>query len=262
MTSMKALVVVYFLILLSITSCTNQTNFFENFNKTNDRIWVGRDFWSIPLEDWKVQDGKLHSTGQVPQARVNLLTHVLSPGEGDFEASVIISLTGKGNTPGSAGFLVGLKDQEDPDVRAACYFGKGIPAGVSVKGYAFLMDEKVELPEKFDYEEFNITLKGSDKRIKMEVTDKNGLRVKDLTVNAEGIDGLIAIATNIHTGNNEKPGNSNFTFDNLKLAGTKVVEKEENSFGPVLWAMHTLHKDQVKLMAFLPPLGENDNKEV
>jgi alkaline phosphatase D len=229
---MKAQVVISLIILLSITSCTNQINYFENFNNTNDRIWIGKDYWSIPLEDWKVEDGKLHCAGHVPQARVNLLTHVLSADEGEFEASVIISLTEKGDVPGSAGFLIGLEDEEDPDVRAACYFGKGIPAGVSAKGYAFLKDNKVDLPEKFDFEEFNITLKGSDKRLKMEVTDKNGLRVKDLSVSTQSIRGLVAIATNLHTGDNEKPGNSNFSFDNLKLAGSKVERKN----GKCIWS--------------------------
>lgn len=259
---MKAQVVISFLILLTITSCNRQTEFSVNFNHINDRTWVGRDFWSVPLEDWMIEDGKLHCAGNVPQSRVNLLTHVLAPDQGDFEASVIINLAGKGNVPGSAGFLVGIKDTEDPDVRAACYFGKGIPAGVSIKGYAFLADKRVELPEQFDFDEFNITLKGNDKRLKMEITDKNGLRVKDLSVNAENIEGLVAVATNMFTGNNEKPGNSDFTFDNLKLSGTKVEKKEENAFGPVLWTMYTLSKQQVKLMAFLPPIGADDNKEV
>jgi hypothetical protein len=52
-----------------------------------------------------------------------------------------------------------------------------------------------------------------------------------------------------------------FTFDNLKLAGSKVIYKPANAFGPVLWSMYTLNKNQVKLMALLPPLGEEDNKE-
>lgn len=259
---MKAQVVISLLFLLSLTSCTKQSNFFDNFNNTHDRVWIGKDFWSIPLEDWKVEDGKLHCTGNVPQARVNLLTHVLSPNAGDFEASVIISLSGEGSIPGSAGFLIGLTDEEDADVRAACYFGKGIPAGVSTKGYAFLMDKKINLPEKFSFDEFNITVKGNDQRIKMEVTDENGLRIKDLTFNADGIKGLIAIATNLHTEDNEKPGNSHFTFDNLKVAGTKVEVKSENAFGPVLWTMHTVNKNQLKLMALLPPLGKNDHQEV
>jgi alkaline phosphatase D len=89
---MKAQVVISLLFMLSITSCNNNIDFFDNFNNTNDRIWIGKNFWSIPLEDWKVEDGRLHCNGVVPQSRVNLLTHVLSEGAGEFEASVIISL--------------------------------------------------------------------------------------------------------------------------------------------------------------------------
>jgi alkaline phosphatase D len=36
----------------------------------------------------------------------------------------------------------------------------------------------------------------------------------------------------------------------------------DNAFGPVLWTMHTLSKGTVKMMALLPPIGENDNQEV
>lgn len=259
---MRAQVVISLLFLLFITSCNNQSDFFDNFNNSHDRTWIGRNFHSVPLEDWKVEDGKLHCTGIVPRSRVHLLTHVLSDGSGEFEASVIISLKEKGNAPGSAGFLIGMEDQEDPDVRAACYFGKGIPAGVSIKGYAFLHDKKVDLPARFDFDEFNITVKGNNSRIKMEITDKNGLRVKEISAGTDGIKGLVAVAVNMFTGDNEAPGNSGFTFDNLKLAGSKVIHKPDNSFGPVLWTMYTLHKNQVKLMAFLPPLGKDDNQDV
>lgn len=134
---------------LSFTSCTKKSEFSANFDNTHDRIWVGKDFWSIPLEDWKVEKGVLHCSGSVPDSRVNLLTHVLSPEEGNFQASAKIMLTEKGDIPGSAGFLIGVHDDEDPDIKAACYFGKGIRAGVSLNGYAFLKDEKIELPENF-----------------------------------------------------------------------------------------------------------------
>ncbi len=259
---MKKQVAVSLLFLLLISSCTKESAYFENFNNTNDRIWIGKDFWSVPLEDWKVENGKLHCTGNVPQARVNLLTHVLSKGSGDFEASVIISLTNEGSVPGSAGFLIGLEDKEDPDLRAACYFGEGVPAGVSIKGYAFLDDKKVMLPEKFSFDEFNITIKGNDNRIKMEVTDQNGLRIKDISTSTDGIQGLLAIAANMHTGIDKNPGNSDFTFDNLKFTGSKVVHEPENSFGPVLWTMYTLNRNQVKLMALMPPMGKDDNQVV
>ncbi|MDD4109771.1 MAG: hypothetical protein PHH93_13735 [Prolixibacteraceae bacterium] len=119
---MKYLGIIIFL--LAITSCTKKTEFAANFDNINDRIWVGRDFWSVPLEDWKVEDGKLHCTGTVPNSRVNLLTHVLSPEPGNFKASVKIYLKNEGNTPGSAGLLIGVFNEEDPGCRAACYFDR------------------------------------------------------------------------------------------------------------------------------------------
>jgi alkaline phosphatase D len=78
----------------------------------------------------------------------------------------------------------------------------------------------------------------------------------------EGIQGLVAVANNIILGGNEKPGNSLFSFDELKLSGSKVTAQPDNAFGPVLWTMHTLSKNTVKMMALLPPIGESDNQEV
>ena len=250
------------LILLFFASCTKKTEFSANFDNTHDRVWVGKDFWSVPLEDWKVEDGRLHCVGTVPNSRVNLLTRVLSPGAGNFEASVKISLKEKGNVPGSAGLLVGLYDEEDPDVRAACYFGKGVNAGISLQGFAFLNDERANLPEDFDFSEVLISVSGNNNQLKLKVADKNGNSPDELSLNVEGIQGLIAAANNIILGGNEKPGNSLFSFDELKLSGSKVIAQPENAFGTVLWTMHTLSKGTVKMMALLPPVGENDNQQV
>tara|TARA_R110002050_G_scaffold115670_1_gene231878 strand:+ start:587 stop:3073 length:2487 start_codon:yes stop_codon:yes gene_type:complete len=249
------------LFLLTVTSCTQKIEFSANFDNTHDRVWVGKDFWSIPLEDWKVENGRLQCVGTVPHSRVNLLTHTLSAGSGEFEASVKISLTNEGTVPGSAGFLVGLYDEEDADVRALCYFGEGVHAGISLQGFAFLNDKRAELPEDFDFSAVSITVSGNDSRLKMKVTDTNGKRPEELSLAVEGIQGLVAVANNIDLGGNEKPGNSRFSFDDLMLSGSKVAEQADNAFGPVLWTMQTLSKGTVKMMAMLPPVGENDNHE-
>ena len=259
---MKRSMLFIFIFLAAFTSCTKKTEFSANFDNTHDRIWVGKDFWSIPLEDWKVENGQLHCVGTVPQSRVNLLTRVLSPGAGNFETSVKISLKDKGNVPGSAGLLVGLYDEEDSDVRALCYFGEGVNAGVSLEGFAFLNDNRAELPEDFDFSEVSITVSGNDNQLKMKVADKNGKSPDELSLDVEGIQGLVAVANNMILGGNEKPGNSRFSFDELKLSGSKVTAQPDNAFGPILWTMHTLSKETVKMMALLPPVGENDNQNV
>lgn len=256
----SGIVVVALLILTS--SCKQKAGFKTDFNHINNRIWVGKEFWSVPLEDWKVEDGKLYCVGEVQNSRVNLLTHVISEEMGDFKLSARVMLEDKGSIPGSAGFLVGMKDDEDPDVRAACYFGGGIKAGVSLNGYAFLKDKKTNLPEGFDFEEFKITVTGSTTKLKLDVTDKKGLKTKELVVDGEGIRGLVALANNLPSGETGKPGKSKFSFDDFELSGSKVIEKPENAFGPVLWTMYTLSEKTVKLMALLPPISEDDNQNV
>ncbi len=253
----------FFILLLIVASCsTDKNSFVTNFDNTNDRVWVGQDFWSVPLEDWKVEDGKLYCTGAVPNSRVNVLTHIISPDEGNFKVSVKIQLSEKGSVPGSAGLLIGMHDKEDPDVRAACYFGGGIKAGVSLNGTAFLKDEKVDLPEGFDFSEFTIVVQGNNSSLQMTVTDKKQNVVPELSCKVEGIQGLIAVANNLPADDNAKPGKSNFSFDDLKFTGSKIIEKPENSFGPILWTMHTLSKGTLKLMALLPPISVDDNQNV
>jgi len=248
--------------LLVITSCSKKVEYEISFDNINDRIWVGRDFWSVPLEDWKIEDGKLYCTGEVPHSRVNLLTHLLKTDAGDFKVSVLIGLTDKGDEPGSAGFLLGLHDEEDPDVRAACYFGEGIPAGVSLQGFAFLKDQRVDLPVGFDFSEFALTVTGDNNTLKMKVRDKYGNSSEGLSCSIDGIQGLVALANNIAIGGNVKPGSSKFSFDQLHLSGSKVISQPGNAFGPVLWAMHTLSNNTLKVMAFLPPVSESDNKQL
>ena len=53
---MKTTVVLLITSLMLLFSCSKSGQFFEDFDKYNDRIWISRDFWSIPLEDWKISD--------------------------------------------------------------------------------------------------------------------------------------------------------------------------------------------------------------
>ena len=29
----------------------------ERWGQTHDRVWLGGEFWSNPMEDWRIQDG-------------------------------------------------------------------------------------------------------------------------------------------------------------------------------------------------------------
>src|SRR5690554_2922348 len=113
-----SILVFIFSFLMTMAACTDSNKYTYTFSNTNDRIWIGKDFWAIPLEDWKIKDGMLHCTGTEPHSRVNLLTQSISPETGSFKISLSAGLIEKSEVPGAAGLLIGVPDEEDPDVRA------------------------------------------------------------------------------------------------------------------------------------------------
>ncbi len=80
---MRNLITLFLLaITLIFNSCTKSINFHVDFNNTNSRIWIGKGFWSIHIEERKVCDGHLERKGEVPDSRVNISTHVFSVKDG------------------------------------------------------------------------------------------------------------------------------------------------------------------------------------
>src|SRR3546814_2922737 len=62
---------------------------------------------------------------------------------------------------GTAGFGIGVTDEVDPDVKSACYFGKGTNAGISMKGFIFIGKESKPLPPDFNYDKFHLSFQCS-----------------------------------------------------------------------------------------------------
>lgn len=232
------------------------------FDKLNDRIWIGKDFWSVPMEDWEIKNKRLEFKGAMRNARLHLLTYVLKKDQGDFRIKSSLGLLKNSADKGSVGFTVGIKDTTDPkSVKAACYFGEGVSAGISLDGKIFMANNETLLPENFDYNKFDMKLEASPKNGAYECTftvvDSNGLK-GELTYNHSGeMEGLVALEQNIQ----EKDG-STFWSRSLSLEGSKVKHVADNSFGPILWAMYTLSHGTLKLSAQLPPVGDKDSKHV
>lgn len=236
--------------------------FKDKLSSTNDRVWIGEDYWAIPMEDWRVKDGRIECIGVERYSRVNILTAVISREAGDLiistDAGLLkTSVTGRG---GSTGFTIGIKDDLDPDAKSACYFGTGINAGISTKGTLFISNKSAPLPAGFDYQEFNLTLKGEQRGLTTELllTCKSKAGSASVSWKTDSdISGLIALVNNF-----EHTGADTFWFKNISLTGSKIITKTENSFGPVLWSMHTLSKGTLNMVAQMPPLGIRDTQEV
>ncbi len=84
---MKTLVILSITSLMLLFSCTKSGEFFENFDRYHDRVWISRDFWSVPMEDWKINNGRVEAYGDHPKRKLNLLANTLE-GEGSYHAQV------------------------------------------------------------------------------------------------------------------------------------------------------------------------------
>ena len=136
-----------FMIVLSCSGSKDEVSY--DFNNIPDRIWAGEDLWTIPMEDWQVKGGRLETTSRIQNASVSVLSRVLTVNKKPFHVSVKMGLLDRGENDGSAGLLIGAEASEEKDVRAAVYFGQGIRAGVSTKGFAFIGLKTKTLPENF-----------------------------------------------------------------------------------------------------------------
>ena len=238
--------------LMLLFSCTKSGEFYEDFDKYHDRVWVSRDFWSIPLEDWKINDGRVEASGDHPKRKLNLLANTLG-GEGSFHAQVRLGSLDNADTKGYAGFAFGLKDDTDNDMRSVCYFGKGTLAGIQADGQIFIGDKSVTLPKSFVCADLTLDLtvfryEGSSK-VLLECSDLSGNKTSVEVDGLSDTEGMIALEC---TGD--------YWFDDFRLKGSMV--KPGSAFGPILFNMYTISKGTLKITTQMPPLGKDDNREV
>ncbi len=249
---MKTTVILLITSLMLIFSCTKPETFFEDFNRYHDRVWITRDFWSVPLEDWQISDGRVVTTGDHTKRKLNLLTKTLE-GEGSFHAKVRVGPIGGSDTGAYAGFAFGLNDPTDNDVRSVCYFGKGTIAGIRTDRQIFVGEKSIDLPESFDDTDVTLDLtvyrNGEASNVILECSDLQGNKASAELEGFSETEGRIALEC---TGN--------YWFDDFSLDGPMV--KPGSAFGPILFTMYTLSRGTLKITAQMPPLGEDDNQEV
>ncbi len=255
------------LVMLSFFSCdTENIKVTYNFDNIGDRVWVGEDFWTVPIEDWQLKDGRIECGSQVQNAAVSLLPYVLGEKKEDFSFSVDMGLLNEGSVKIASGISIGVEAIEEADIRSAIYFGSGINAGVNLEGFAFLGQQTQKLPENFDFKMLSLNLNGSYKTgsliLALSVLDNDDNSIAEIIYEPEtDIRGIIQLKNNILV-RPAKSGIPGFWFDNISFEGPKFQKNTDNSFGPIFWTMYTTNAKVLKLTAQMPPLGPTDNKEV
>lgn len=256
---------------LSTAVCA-AADFVSDFGNTPDRIWVGPEYWPNPMEDWRVVDGRLECRSFGAKRNVHALTHQLGEGSGGFEMSVNAGMIDHGRD-GSVGFRFAIRDRIN-DYRGNCFFGQGIDAVLQTDDTLVLGDEEFKIDPQIPYchwTELRLHLRaepdGDEHELTLTLYDAAGqdkLGEVSSRIASQRLVGNIALVNNHRSGDH----GGRFWFSDWRISGDKVVANEDQRFGPILWAMHTLSDSRtpeghvMSMTAQMPPLGRDDSSTV
>ena len=247
-----------------------------------DRRWVGAEFWANPLEDWRIHGGRLECVRGGANRNVHVLTHGVRNAGGSVRSSVAVSRLGQQGARGSAGFRIGIRS-ELGDHRSALIHGRGIDCGVRHDGTIFVGDAKGPRSEALaKLRQFGLELtiddaEGARDRVVLVAKDAEGgeLARASALIERARLAGNLALVNNFaepragRQGGRRRGGRRNapalparHAFADWTIAGTRVASAPDRAWGPILWTQHTLSRGTLRLSAFLPPLGPNDDKTV
>lgn len=261
--------------------------FRSNWQLCPSRVWLGPEFWSNPLQDWQILDGRIECTNVAPDRNVHVLVRELGEQAGGFSTRVRIgragnSLLGKG--AGSAGFRIGIQGPLR-EYRNSLVFGQGLDAGLSGEGALFIgeiSDAKIGAVQ-LDVRAVELRLTGTPANdgyaLTLAVFNEQGRQLGQVakTVPRERCRGSLALVNNFdppgvsgRTGKVAKqagrggydPGLGRFWFADWRISGGKVEAFPERTFGPILFSQYTLSGGVMKLSAQMPPIGAQDSPNV
>jgi hypothetical protein len=246
----------------------------SHWKNTPDRVWVGPEFWANPMEDWRIQDGQLECIRGGVGRNVHVLTRQLNAQDGRLEMSVAAGVVEKGQQPGNVGFLIGIEDEID-DYRARLLRGKALFAGVSTEGKLRVGRDELELEGLADLKSFVLKLflqqqEGTKPTIELTLLDgESGQKLAGLKSQAARnvVQGNLALVQN-HGFQGRAMNRPTYWFRDWKMSGDKLTSHDDQTFGPILWAMHTLSNSRgddghvMKMTAQMPPVGRQDSQTV
>lgn len=264
--------------------------FVSNWKSCPDRVWLGPEFWSNPLQDWRVANGRAECTHAAADRNVHLLVRSLGEQPGDFNLKVKVARadgTALNRGQGSFGFRIGIRGPL-PDFRNTLIFGRGIDAGVTAEGGLFVgaIAEAKPGTVKLDTTEVELRLTASPGAdgyvLTLAVFDKTGRQLGFVakTFPAERCIGGLALVNNFGIatagGGGGKAGKAQgkkaaganlaglgaFAFTDWRVSGSKVLAHPERTFGPLLFSQYTLSGGMMKMSVQLPPIGPQDSQTV
>ncbi len=249
----------------------SDSKFSTQWEKANDRIFVGGEMWANPMEDWLIKDGAATTRTSGAARNIQLITHQLTNPLGGFEMSTTLKRLTSGASDGGAGFRVGVRSDIN-DYRANAFATNGIIAGLA--GQTLSIDQastKLSVTSS-PTAPIQLTLKSTPrgKQTTLTLTAKalNGDILGEVSheVLSEDLLGNVALVHNFAIG--KKNSDVRYAFANWTAHGPAFSVNQERAFGPILWSMYAIsdsRKDDgtvFKMNVLTAPMGEKDNKDI
>lgn len=247
----------------------NASDFKMNLAAELTRKWVGPDFWTNRLEDWRVNQGKLECFAPATDRYLYLLTRDIKPASGTLEVvfkAAVPELPERPRTKNFIGLRLGIKGKTG-DYREAAVNGQGMEAGLSTDGLLLIGDlESVSSEEKQERLKsalkkavelrLRVESRGNECLLRLTVSEAETGKVldelEDYDLPSEKIAGGLAVVSSLpeihQTGENPVS-----RFEGFQISGSLLEKHEERAFGPVAFTLYTLSKNSLKLSTqFIP----------
>ena len=262
-----------------LTSCQNvekEQAFTSNFSSSQERSWIGPEYWSNPLQDWQIKDGELQCLVSNKNRNVHLLTKKIDSAKGDLKMSVEFKLhqiITSENNKDWVGFSIGSKGQFN-DYRDNAIFGKGLNVGISTYGNLFIGSVHKRNTQKETVQEIikggaildlKITPEKEGYQIVLSLMDKTSnqvlQKIEQQLEASQKLDGDVVLVSHYNTERSDsRKNNQSVSFKNWQVSGSKISTHSEYVFGPVLFSQYTLSRNTLKITAQMAPVIVSDEK--
>ena len=235
-------------------------------NWQGSRVWVGKEYWANPLQDWRVEDGEVVARAAARRT-LHLLTHQVTESGGGLEMEVTVRLVSPepGNAAVSrtwAGFAVGIRGGLPGYQHALVHPGPSLAAGVRGDGRVFCGDSVGESVPIDSAVRLVLRVREAGSAFEAEVSAQAvaggaPARVARM-VERDELPGNIALAAQAPGRPGPQASGVEWGFRDWRGGGTGLAARPGQTFGPILWTQYTLSGGTLKLAAHFPPLGDAD----
>lgn len=250
------------------------------------RHWIGPEYWTNPLMNWRLSNGRIENTHGGWVNEVHSLTHQLEEGDGKFSMRVRLGLL-PGRVASDAevafvGFKFGAVGHRNDyrsnllhDLESA--FAEELmrepplQAGFTTDGRLIIgseLSERFLMPNHMKDAVLALDVIYAAKVAKVRLTvsvSNEEIGVLESEIERESLIGNVALACHGLNPPRRKRRDATdlnhprFWFSDWEVIGEKFSFRPEQTFGPILWSQYTLHKNRLKLMAFFVPMEDEAN---